>query len=136
MTLLFFAFLGDYSLVLWFAVLHPQAGTNPVAALVVSTLLFGGMLVCTAVLILRGCYEYWTLTEEGISGKKPFRKKTVIGLGEIEKVEKATVPALILGVYKSEAYVIYSGDSKITILLSKKNGYPELDGVLGEKTGK
>ena len=44
----------------------------------------------------------------------------VIGESEpfeiIKRVEKKMVPALILGTYKSEAYIIYSNDRKIMII--------------------
>ena len=36
---------------------------------------------------------------------------------EIDKVERVVVPAIILGLYKSNAYVVYSKDYKITILI-------------------
>ena len=49
---------------------------------------------------------------------------------EIKKVEKKTISAFVLGIYKSEAYIIYSSDKKIVILIGKRKKYFELDNVL------
>ena len=51
-------------------------------------------------------------------------------LVEIKKVEKKTISAFVLGTYKSEAYIIYSSDKKIVILIGKRKKYFELENVL------
>lgn len=48
-------------------------------------------------------------------------------LAEIEKVDKKMISAFILGTYKSEAYIIHSGDMKIVILIRENKKYTELD---------
>jgi hypothetical protein len=88
---------------------------------------FGGIISLTITLIIKDCYEYWFLSNDSIISKKLFSKRKVIKLAEVEKVEKKIVSALILGTYKSEAYVIYSNIHKIVILIDKRKKYPELD---------
>lgn len=48
----------------------------------------------------------------------------------MNKVELKTIPALILGTYKSKAYIIHSNDKKIVILLKKSKNYSELSSEL------
>lgn len=48
-------------------------------------------------------------------------------LTDIKKVEKKIVSALVLGTYKSEAYVIHFSDRKIIILIRDRKKYSELD---------
>lgn len=67
------------------------------------------------------------LTDDFILSKKLFKKRTIICFKEIIKVEKKTIPALILGLYKSEAYIIYSKDKKIVVFLNNKKMYVDLD---------
>ena len=77
-------------------------------------------------------YEYWILFDDSILSKKLFSKKVIIKFTEIEKVEKKVVPALVLGMYKSEAYIIYSKVNKIVILTDERKKFPELDSQLTE----
>jgi len=42
------------------------------------------------------------------------------------------VPAIVLGLYKSEAYIVYSDIDKITILISGRKKYYELDSKLAK----
>ena len=126
-TLLLFVCFAFYLIMIWFGVINPKEGTNPVATFIVSTLVFGVMTVVTSILIIKGCYEYWFLSKDSISSKKLFHKKVVINLKEIDMVEKKIVPALILGTYKSEAYVIYSKNNRIVILTDERKKFPDLD---------
>lgn len=119
LTLLFALGIISYLIIIWFGVVNYSEGTNPTATLLVSTFLFVPMIVITVVFLILHCYEYWILTDDFILSKKVFKKKTIIFLKEIIKVEKKTVPALIIGLYKSEAYIIYSSDKKIVILINK-----------------
>ncbi len=89
-------------------------------------------IIILSIWIITKCYEYWILTEKSICSKKIFRNKVVINLCEIEKVEKKVVSALILGTYQSEAYIIYSGNEKIVILINKRKKYYDLDNALEE----
>jgi hypothetical protein len=85
------------------------------------------MILTSIVLIVKGCYEYWILFDDALVSKKIFCKRTEIKLTEIQKVEKKIVPALVLGIYKSEAYIIYSKNEKIIILIDNKKNYSDLN---------
>ena len=126
-TILFFVCAAFYIVALWFGVINANEGTNQVALLICSTVFFGGIISLTITLIIKDCYEYWFLSNDSIISKKLFSKRKVIKLAEVEKVEKKIVSALVLGTYKSEAYVIYSNIHKIVILIDKRKKYPELD---------
>ncbi len=130
MTLLFFICLAFYLCIICFGVINANGSTNPIALLIISTTVFGIMITAITVLVIKTCYEYWILSDDSIISKKILSKRTVIKLDEIEKVEKKIVPALILGTYKSEAYIISSSNSKITILINERRKIAELDFVL------
>jgi hypothetical protein len=129
-TLLFFIFLAFYLLIVYFGVINAKESTNPILLLIVSTTVFGIMMAAITVLVIKYCYEYWILSDDSIISKKILSKRTVIKLDEIEKVEKKIVPALILGIYKSEAYIISSKNSKITVLINERRKIADLDSVL------
>ena len=132
MTILYFICIAIYFVVLWFGVIHSNEGTNPIALLMISTVFFGSMIAITTFFIIKHCYAYWIFSDDSIICKKLFAKRVEIKLAEIKKVEKKTVPALVLGIYKSDAYVIYSNDNKIQILIGERKKYPELDHALSE----
>jgi len=127
MTILFFVCLVFYLVILWFGVINSNEGTNPIASLIISTVVFGVMITITTFLIIKFCYGYWILLDDSIIYKKLFSKRRKIKLAEINKVELKTIPALILGTYKSEAYIIHSNDIKIVILIGERKKYSELD---------
>lgn len=129
-TILFFVFLVFYLAVLWFGVINSNEGTDPISSLIISSVFFGVMITITIFLIIKFCYGYWVLLDETLIYKKIFCKRRQIKLAEINKVEQKTIPALILGTYKSEAYLIYSNDIKIVILLKQGKKYSELDYAL------
>lgn len=130
MTILFFVCLAFYLTIIWFGVIHSNEGTNPIALLIISTIVFGIMITITIFLIIKYCYGYWILLDDSIICKKLFSKRRKMKLIEIKKVEKKTISAFVLGIYKSEAYIIYSSDKKIVILIGKRKKYFELDNVL------
>ena len=130
MTILFFVCLAFYLTIIWFGVIHSNEGTNPIALLIISTIVFGIMITITIFLIIKYCYGYWILLDDSIICKKLFSKRRKMKLVEIKKVEKKTISAFVLGTYKSEAYIIYSSDKKIVILIGKRKKYFELDNVL------
>ena len=130
--LIFIFYVIFYLFVIQFGVINHSEGTNPTATLIICSSLFVPGMLTIAIFIVLYCYEYWTLTDEFILHKKLFRNKTVILLKEITKVEKKTIPALKLGVYKTEAYIIYSNEKKIAVFLNKKNDYFELEQILNE----
>ena len=123
MTILFFVCLAFYLTIIWFGVIHSNEGTNPIALLIISTIVFGIMITITIFLIIK-------YLDDSIICKKLFSKRRKMKLIEIKKVEKKTISAFVLGIYKSEAYIIYSSDKKIVILIGKRKKYFELDNVL------
>ena len=127
MTILFFVCLAFYLVTLWFGVINSNEGSNPIALLIFSTMFFGVILTIATFLIVKFCYGYWILSDDSIVYKQLFSKRTEIKIKEIEKVEKKLVSALVLGIYKSEAYIIYSSDRKIVILITERKKYPELE---------
>ena len=56
MTILFFVCLVFYLVILWFGVINPNEGTNPIASLIISTVVFGVMITITTFLIIKFCY--------------------------------------------------------------------------------
>lgn len=132
MTILFFVCLAFYLVILWFGVINSNEGTNPIAVLIISTIVFGVMITSTIFLIVKYCYEYWILLDDSIIYKKLFSKRIKMNLTEIKKVEKKIVPALVLGIYKSEAYIIHSSCRKSVILIGEKKKYSELDYALAK----
>ncbi len=119
-----------YLMMMYFGVLHPREGTNPVATFIAGTTILGGMSVLSIIIIFIWCYEYWYLDDKLIYSKKIFRKRKVILLDQIEKVEKKVVNALIFSTYHSEAYIIYSTETKIIILLDSNKKYDDLESIL------
>ena len=77
-----------YLIMMYFGVLHPREGTNPIATLVIGTVIFGGISVLSVIIIIIWCYEYWYIDGKSISSKKIFRKKKEILINQIERVEK------------------------------------------------
>ena len=131
-TVLFILFSCFYSVVLWFDVVNHQEDATPIEYLIIFTLLFAPAIIILGIWIITKCYEYWILTEKSICSKKIFRKKVVINLCDIENVEKKVIDALILGPYKSEAYIIQSQSKKITILINERKKYYDLDNELAK----
>lgn len=124
---LLFVCLIFYLVVIWFGVINPKEGTNPIATMIISTLVFGVMVTIIGILIIQGCYEYWLLSEDSIYSKKLFRNKIIIKLNENDRVEKKIVPALVMSTYKSKAYIIYSKSKKIVILRNERKKFYDLD---------
>lgn len=75
MTILFFVCLAFYLTIIWFGVIKSNEGTNPIALLIISTIVFGVMIIITTFLIIKCCYEYWILLDDSIIYKKLFSKK-------------------------------------------------------------
>ncbi|GEM_PF-5108889 len=131
-TVLLFICLTFYLIIIWFGVINCKEGTNPTVTFVISTLVFVIMMVIIIILLINGCFGYWILSKDSIFSKRLFRKKIEIKFTEIKKVEKRIVPAIVLGLYKSEAYIVYSDIDKITILISGRKKYYELDSKLAK----
>ncbi len=78
--------------------------------------------MATVGLIAWGCYGYWFVADGFLVAGRLFGKRKRIDLGKSPDYCKKTVSALVLGLYKSEAYVITGDDgTQITVLVSDKN---------------
>lgn len=117
-------------LFVWFAVVNPREGTNPIAALIIGALFFGTLTIIGVVLFVTRSYEYWELSDDSISTKRLLQKKKSIKLSEILKVEKKEVLAPILFLCSYDAYVVSSRTNTIMILLKENKRYDDLDSVL------
>ena len=129
-TLLFLVGITFYMFVIWYGVINPKEGTNPVVALSTGTILFGLINISCILILVLFCYEYWVLSDESISSKKIFRRKVNINMNEIDKVEKKEIAAFVMGTYKSQAYIIYSKNKRIVVLLQEKKQFNDLDQCL------
>lgn len=120
-TVLLFVLILFYCIAVYFAVITAREGTNPVVAFIsLSLILFGGALICFGLLIWDG-YGYWNIDENRILYKKFLRKKIIIPLSMKYNVEKKIKSALILGAYKTYAYVIEFKNQKAIIYINEKN---------------
>jgi hypothetical protein len=111
----------------WFGVINSKEGTDLVVAMITFTMILGIGIAITITLMIKRCYEYWIMSDDSIISKKLFSRKVIIKFSEIERVEKKIVPALVLGLYKSEAYVIYSKSKKIVILTGGMKKFFDLE---------
>lgn len=131
MTVIIFIFcISFYIMMIYFGVLHPREGTNPIATLIAVTAIFGLISIILLIIIFKYCFEFWFLDNEIIYSKKLLKKRKIIYLDQIEKVDKTKINAWVLGNYSSEAYIIYSTKTKIIILIDSKKKYQDLDDVL------
>jgi len=121
LTILLVFMVAFYCIILYWGVINAKEGTNTVALFVFDTLLFGFFSIVLIILIIKYCYECWIIEDDSILSKKLFRRKLTIYYKEVLKVEKKVVPAIILSTYKSDAYIIASNYSIITILINKSN---------------
>lgn len=110
-----------YLISLYFGVINPKVEVDAMLLLIILSSIFGIIIIGLTVLIILYCYEYWVLTDDVIYGKKLFRKKVIINLNEIKKVERKEIFALILGTYKSDSYTIYSENQRVILLVNEKN---------------
>lgn len=127
LTILLIFLVVFYSLVMWYGVLNASDDTSPMATFVIFTLIFGAMISILIFVIIKGCYEYWVLTDRAIYSKKLFRKKTIIDLSQIIKVEKKNIPALVMGTYRSDAYIVHSDNCTIYVLIDGKKNLQDLE---------
>lgn len=131
-TLLLATCVALYLFSLWEGVINHKEGTDPIVTLIICTLFFGTMIIIELVLIILYGYEYWFLTDDAIYSKKPFKKKVIIKLSEIENVEKNTISTFVFGTYITEAYIICSNEEKITIFIDKEKKLTDLECVLNQ----
>ncbi|MBQ7376484.1 MAG: hypothetical protein IJW52_06335 [Clostridia bacterium] len=126
-TLLLLVLVVLYLVAVWFGVINSKEGTDLVIAMIAFTIILGIAIAITITLMIKRCYEYWIMSDDSIISKKLFSRKVIIKFSEIERVEKKIVPALVLGLYKSEAYVIYSKSKKIVILTGGRKKFFDLE---------
>ena len=129
-SLLFLVGITFYIFVIWYGVINPKEGTNPVVALITATILFGIINISCILILFIFCYEYWVLSDDSICSKKIFRRKVTIKLNEIDKVEKKEISAFVMGTYKSQAYIIHSKNKRVVVLLQERKKYNDLDQCL------
>ena len=127
LTLVLFLTISIYIPMIIWGVINPREGTDPIATLIVATILFGGMIIVSAIIIVKDCYGYWILSDNSIYFKKLFSRSVVIKFDEIKKVEKKSLMQLLQ--YAPEAYIVYSSTEKIVVIFNKKNR-ADLDSIL------
>ena len=115
LCLLLATLIAFYSMILWFAVLHPNENTDPKAAFIFGTIFLGSSIIVCTVAIVRGCFGYWMLTDHSIFIKRLFRKRLEIQFSEIERVEKKEIRSVDIYSGRAEGYIIYSKDKTIAI---------------------
>ena len=128
-TLLLVICLACYLISIYGGVLQNEI-KNKIIMFIFGSIFFGVPVIIISIWIINYCYEYWFLDDEEIHSKRLFRRKVSIKLSEIEVVEKKEVVAIILGSYKSNAYIIHSDDKKITVLIREKKQYYDLENAL------
>lgn len=116
--------LACYLITLCFGVFSPNENTNPRLLFVVSTCFFGFMIFVLSLVVIRGCFSYWLLTEDSIVGKRLFRKKVEIKLKDVEKVERKRIRSLFGGF--DDAYIFCSKEANVIIPLFYLQKKPEL----------
>ncbi|MDY5982530.1 MAG: hypothetical protein SPJ17_02345 [Anaeroplasma sp.] len=112
-------FIVGYTLVLIFGILN-KTNEHFIVSLIVTTAVFGILIALSLLLIIWGCFEKISFDEKNIYSKKPFRKTISISFDEILEFSEKQIPAVILGVYKTNALIIKSVNKSICIYLDKK----------------
>lgn len=65
MTVIIFIFcISFYIMMIYFGVLHPREGTNPIATLIAVTAIFGLISIILLIIIFKYCFEFWFLDNE------------------------------------------------------------------------
>ena len=128
-TLFLIVCLACYLIMIYGSVLE-NGIINKIITLVIGSMIFGTAVIIIFIGIINYCYEYWILDEEEIHSKRLFRRMVSIKLSEIKAVEKKEVFAIVLEAYKSNAYIIYSVDKKIVVLIQDKRQYDDLENAL------
>lgn len=113
-----FALLAGYALVLIFGIFN-KTNDYFIVSLIVTTMVFGILITMSLSLIICGCFEKISFDEKNIYSKKPFRKTIKIPFDEILEFSEKQIPAVILGVYKTNALVIKSVNKSISVYLDK-----------------
>lgn len=118
-TFLTLFFIASYLLVLIFGGIKNE-NTNHLAVYICSSAVFIPCIIGCLIIIFLGCFETWRINNGCVYSKKLFRKTVQINYDDITSVTEEVVPAIILGVYKTDAIVIKSSNKKIIIYLTKK----------------
>lgn len=86
---------------------------NMVAGYIACSILFAVIISIFTIFIIFRCYSYCVFTDEYICFKKILRKKVIVRVSEIEKIEIQSCPRYSIDCYDS--YVVYSATSKISV---------------------
>ena len=111
-------FIVGYTLVLIFGILN-KSNEYFIISLIVTTALFGIPITLLFLFIICGCFEKISFDEKNIYSKKPFRKTISISFDEIIEFSEKQIPAVVLGVYKTNALIIKSENKSISVYLDK-----------------
>lgn len=117
--LLELCFISAYSLVMVFGVIKND-GTNKTAICIVYSAIFIPSIILLFIMLLTGCFEWWKIADDYVETKKVLKKRTQIKVAEIISINEEVIPALILGVYKTNAAIIKTPTKRVAIYLNKK----------------
>ncbi|MCR4898030.1 MAG: hypothetical protein K5892_02275 [Acholeplasmatales bacterium] len=98
-------FISAYSLIIVFGVIKND-GTNKTTVCIVFSAIFIPIIILLFIMLLTGCFEWWKIADDYVETKKVLKKRTQIKVAEIISINEEVVPALILGVYKTNAVII------------------------------
>ena len=122
MLLLLLLLLVIYLLILYFGFIKKIDffSINLLLGFIICSIFFLALFIPAIVLLICGCFETWDINNSCVYSKKLFKKTIIIKFNEIVSIKEEIVPALILGLYETNAIVIESSSSKIIIYLNKK----------------
>ena len=112
-------FISAYSLIIVFGVIKND-GTNRTTVCIAFSAIFIPIIILLFIMLLTGCFEWWKIADDYVETKKVLKKRTQIKVTEIISINEEVVPALILGVYKTNAVIIKTPTKKVVIYLNKK----------------
>lgn len=115
----------DYILVLIFGIFSKK-NDYFVISLVITSIVFSVLILLSLLLIIYGCFEKISFDDKKIYSKKPFRRTIIIEYNEILELHEEQIPAVILGLYKTNALIIKSKDKSICIYLDKNKTKEEI----------
>lgn len=94
-------------------------------------LLFMGGIYCIILSLKKG-FDYWYITEDSIYYKKPFRRKVVIKLDNIESVERTTIESLGSSKYSPEEVYIVHSQNKVIVIYAEEDRKESCKHILKE----
>lgn len=112
-------FISAYSLIIVFGVIKND-GTNKTTVCIVFSAIFIPIIILLFIMLLTGCFEWWKIADDYVETKKILKKRTQIKVADIISINEEVVPALILGVYNTNAVIIKAPTKRVVIYLNKK----------------